>query len=530
MLAVRVSKTGGPTDTAARHGQYFFDPYGLNNAANAVFASLNVSDGTATTALPAYLEKTPQALAYDDDGNLTSDGRWLYSYDAENRLTAMQTAPAAYNQGTPRELLQFANDYLGRRVKKVHSNWNGSTWVFDYERRFLCHGWNLIAEIDAASQNILKNYFWGLDLSGTLQGAGGVGGLLMAQEGGTTYLPMFDGNGNVMGMIKASTGSVDAAYEYDAFGNTLRESGPYAASNPFRFATKYADVETGLIQYNTRYYSPSLGRFINRDTIGEQGGLNLYAYVLNNPSNRWDHLGMTPLDSIGTTYGLPKMTITGVNLSWVGTGAGMTAGTTMKGASSWGGGSGHGFSLTALTGAFKRWSDWAASQNKPVTQVSENTFTMNPDGDHDELKVVESDGSVTQYSMDLATREVTLTGSVQDVPINAPNNTGNVGNAIGATARALWKAGNAVYRAGATTAGAVATAGRYAGPALGEAIIRNNDLKLMVGFEAGEGINFAQSFTRDLDFFESSTDMGLGGSAIAYGGIEWEIRACIQTR
>ncbi len=61
-----------------------------------------------------------------------------------------------------------------------------------------------------------------------------MGGLLLAQEGGNTYLPAYDGNGNVMGMIKASTGSIDAAYEYDAFGNTLRESGSYAASNPFR--------------------------------------------------------------------------------------------------------------------------------------------------------------------------------------------------------------------------------------------------------------------------------------------------------
>jgi len=85
---------------------------------------------------------------------------------------------------------------------------------------------------------------------------------------------------------------IAAAYEYDAFGNTLRESGPYAASNPFRFATKYTDIETGLVQYNTRYYSPSLGRFINRDTIGEAGGLNLYAYVSNRVPNSFDMLGM----------------------------------------------------------------------------------------------------------------------------------------------------------------------------------------------------------------------------------------------
>ena len=72
--------------------------------------------------------------------------------------------------------------------------------------------------------------------------------------------------------------------------------GHYAAANPFRFATKYTDTETGLVNYDTRPYSPSLARFISRDTIGEQGGLNLYAYVLNNPANHYDVLGM----SVGT--------------------------------------------------------------------------------------------------------------------------------------------------------------------------------------------------------------------------------------
>jgi len=93
-------------------------------------------------------------------------------------------------------------------------------------------------------------------------------------------------------MIKASDGSLAAAYEYDAFGQTLRESGTYAASNPFRYSTKYTDIETGLVYYGLRYYSPSLGRFVNRDPIEEAGGINLYAFVGNNGVNGWDYLGM----------------------------------------------------------------------------------------------------------------------------------------------------------------------------------------------------------------------------------------------
>ena len=95
-----------------------------------------------------------------------------------------------------------------------------------------------------------------------------------------------------IGGISYSAGDIVAAYEYDAFGNTLRESGPYAASNPFRYSTKYTDIETGLVYYGQRYYSPSLGRFLNRDPIEESGGLNLYGFCGNNAVNRWDYLGM----------------------------------------------------------------------------------------------------------------------------------------------------------------------------------------------------------------------------------------------
>lgn len=198
---------------------------------------------------------------------------------------------------------------LGRRIGKLVSNWDatGSAWVPATHRKFIYEGWNLIAELNAAAGNaLLRTYAWGLDLSGSKQGAGGVGGLVAIREGGNTFLPVFDGNGNVMGMTTAAAvtftingnsvsyaaGSLVAAYEYDAFGQTLRETGPYAASNPIRFSTKYTDSETGQVYYGYRFYSPSLGRFINRDPIEEQGGINLYAFVGNNGVSSWDYLGL----------------------------------------------------------------------------------------------------------------------------------------------------------------------------------------------------------------------------------------------
>jgi RHS repeat-associated protein len=102
----------------------------------------------------------------------------------------------------------------------------------------------------------------------------------------------FDGNGNVMGLVNAANGSVVAQYEYGPFGEVIRATGPMAKVNPFRFSTKYQDDETDLLYYGYRYYDPSTGRWKSRDPIEEQGGLNLYGFVSNEPSGLIDYLGL----------------------------------------------------------------------------------------------------------------------------------------------------------------------------------------------------------------------------------------------
>lgn len=308
----------GSNADVARSGQYYFKRHPLansNDAAAAVFATLTVSDGVTTPdqSLKTFLPATPEPFSYDRDGNLTSDGRWAYTYDAENRLVAMQTRSTVLGSApllpsSEARRLEFTYDYLGRRVRTiVRAGWDGTVFATVVsDLKFLYDGWNLIAELgwssSTSSWNLNRSYVWGLDWSGSLQGAGGVGGLLMIQEGGATFQPHYDGNGNLMGLTTRSAvtfgsetyaaGALVAAYEYDAFGQTIRESGPYAASNSFRFSTKYTDLDTGLAYYGLRYYSPSLGRFINRDPSEEKGGLNLYAFVKNNSINEIDYLGL----------------------------------------------------------------------------------------------------------------------------------------------------------------------------------------------------------------------------------------------
>lgn len=92
--------------------------------------------------------------------------------------------------------------------------------------------------------------------------------------------------------MNAATGAVAASYEYDPSGNTLKAVGDFAAENPFRFSTKYADSETGLVYYGERYYEPQTGRWLSRDPLGEDGGLNLYRFVSNNPVGLIDPTGL----------------------------------------------------------------------------------------------------------------------------------------------------------------------------------------------------------------------------------------------
>ncbi|OVE76005.1 hypothetical protein BVX97_02690 [bacterium E08(2017)] len=208
---------------------------------------------------------------YDTDGNMLSNGEWTYAWNGENRLVTASNATT---------VLSFKYDYMGRRFSKT---------VDGAETTFIYDGWNLISESSSTATN---HYTWGLDLSQSLQGAGGVGGLLSVTEADSdTYTYCYDANGNVMQLVD-SAGSVQASYEYDAFGNIIASSGTMADENPFRFSTKHYDDETKLSYYGFRYYDAGMGRWLNRDPIGENGGENLYAMVRNNAVDYNDYLGL----------------------------------------------------------------------------------------------------------------------------------------------------------------------------------------------------------------------------------------------
>ena len=213
-----------------------------------------------------------------------------------NRLVAMTTLADAVSVGVANQKLSFRYDHLGRRIQKRVQNLTAGT---DICRRYLYEGWNLVAEFDAtesACGALVRSYSWGLDLTGSFTASGGVGALLQIADNvaGTVGLAARDGNGNVVALINpdSSSAPVAAAYEYSPFGEILRAGGSMAKANPFRFSSKFTDDESGLIYYGHRYFSPELGRFINRDPSEEQGGANLYSFCGNNGVSAWDRLGL----------------------------------------------------------------------------------------------------------------------------------------------------------------------------------------------------------------------------------------------
>ena len=106
-----------------------------------------------TTRIPTY-GLTP--FPYDLDGNLLTDGRWSYTWAAENRLLKM----AANTSVGPQNSLQFEYDSKSRRIRK--QVWSNTSWSggATNDVRFLYDRWNLIAVLNSAS-SVLQSFLFG---------------------------------------------------------------------------------------------------------------------------------------------------------------------------------------------------------------------------------------------------------------------------------------------------------------------------------------------------------------------------------
>lgn len=194
-------------------------------------------------------------VSYDLNGNQTADGARIYDWDAANRLVKI-------TQGA--NVREFAYNGFGQRMsEKV----NGTL-----TRRWLWDGAEMLAELDA-SNAVTKRFF--------AQGE---------QIAGASYYYTRDHLGSIR-EVTDSTNTLRARYDYDPWG---RRSANLVTTNPvesdFGYTGHYYDAATGMRVTLYRWLDGA--RWLNRDPIGEDGGMNLYGYVLNNPIIGIDPLGL----------------------------------------------------------------------------------------------------------------------------------------------------------------------------------------------------------------------------------------------
>ena len=295
--------TNADSSVAAQDRKYVYD------------AAWNLNYRTNNTTLYTFQVDTKNQLTnsnttgtqtYDGNGNVTySAATWNgYAYSDENQLIDWYYYDGGYNgNGSPTSggdfRAEFVYDGRGRLRKRIEYTTSGSTWSVSTETRYLYDGMRVVQERNG-SNTPQVSYTRGTDLGGSLEAAGGIGGLLARSHGysggnwSTHNYYHADGNGNVTYLVNSSQG-LGASYKYDPFGNTITSSGTLASANVYRFSSKmFYDMGNGprLYYYGYRFYDPSLQRWLNRDPIGERGGINLHAFVFNDPLDQADRFGL----------------------------------------------------------------------------------------------------------------------------------------------------------------------------------------------------------------------------------------------
>ncbi|MBS0653377.1 MAG: RHS repeat-associated core domain-containing protein, partial [Verrucomicrobia bacterium] len=231
---------------------------------------------------------------YDPNGNPIFFNNTAYTYDPLDRLIAIETSDLR---------LHFTYDTFHRRMSKtLHAKTSGSWQLID-QRNYFYDGQNEIGSTDSTGR--IKE----LRVLGATPTAE-IGAAIAIELEEQIFAPISDLQGNIAALVSLN-GSISERYQYSSFGEQTTSA---QFTNPWRFASKRHD-ETNLVYFGRRYYDPASGRWLNSDPIGFEGGINLYAFVQNNPLTHCDLYGLIINPPV---ISLPPLSTPQVQTPWVG--------------------------------------------------------------------------------------------------------------------------------------------------------------------------------------------------------------------
>jgi RHS repeat-associated protein len=195
-----------------------------------------------------------------------------YEYDAFNRLVQVTDGAGAV-------LARYTYDPFDRRLSKTL----GDGAVTHY----LPSAWGLLAEADHTGA-VQVSYGWNPQLE---NGTAPLYARVPDGAGGFRYVYYHNDQLGTPQRLTDKAGNLVWAADYDGFGRATVRPAANAVVNNLRYPGQYFDAETGLHYNDRRYYDPDTGRYLTRDPIGFEGGINLYTYAAANPANFTDPTG-----------------------------------------------------------------------------------------------------------------------------------------------------------------------------------------------------------------------------------------------